>query len=246
MMYSSLNGKSVVITGGASGIGLTTALRFASEGAAVTIIDLDEEKLAEAKAKHSTIQHFIQSDVGDYKQLENAFEQIDQHIGKVDVLIANAGISVRNVFASISVEQWNKVINTNLNGIFYSSKLAVQRMLSHKEGVILVTGSTNGKNGYPFYADYNASKAGVILLAKTMAKELAPHIRVNAICPGYVMTPMQMAEYDAEMLDEVNKKIPIGRHAKPEEIANLFAFLASSEAAYITGHCYVIDGGETA
>ncbi|MBK5109223.1 MAG: SDR family oxidoreductase, partial [Anaerolineales bacterium] len=99
---------------------------------------------------------------------------------------------------------------------------------------------------YPYYADYNASKAGVIELTRSMALELAPKVRVVAVCPGYVMTPMQEADYTPEMLAQVNQKIPLGRHAKPEEIAALFAFLCSDEAAYITGQIFVIDGGETA
>src|SRR6202040_2227532 len=101
-------------------------------------------------------------------------------------------------------------------------------------GVILQTASTNGVMGYPFYADYNASKAGVIELTRSMALELAPKVRVNAVAPGYVLTPMQRAEYTNEMLDAVNQKIPLGRHARPEDIAALFAFLASDDAAYAT------------
>jgi NAD(P)-dependent dehydrogenase (short-subunit alcohol dehydrogenase family) len=113
-------------------------------------------------------------------------------------------------------------------------------------GVILMTASTNGLTGHELYADYNASKAGVILLARTMARELAPIVRVNAVCPGYVLTPMQEAEYSPEMLARVNASIPLGRHARPEEIAALFAFLASDEGAYFTGAAISIDGGETA
>jgi len=114
------------------------------------------------------------------------------------------------------------------------------------EGVILMTASTNGLSGHPLYAGYNASKAGVIQLARTMARELAPRIRVNAVCPGYVLTPMQQAEYTPEMLAEIDASIPLGRHAQPEEIAALFAFLASDDAGYITGAAISIDGGETA
>ena len=105
-------------------------------------------------------------------------------------------------------------------------------------------GSTNGLMGYPFYADYNASKAGVIELTRSMALELAPKVRVVAVCPGYVLTPMQEAEYTPEMMQAVNSKIPMGRHAQPAEVAALFSFLASDEAPYMTGHPYIIDGGE--
>jgi NAD(P)-dependent dehydrogenase (short-subunit alcohol dehydrogenase family) len=109
-----------------------------------------------------------------------------------------------------------------------------------------MTASTNGLTGHPNYADYNASKAGVILLARTMALELAPTIRVNAVCPGYVLTPMQRAEYSDEMLAAVDASIPLGRHARPEELAGLFAFLASDEGAYFTGAVISMDGGEIA
>jgi NAD(P)-dependent dehydrogenase (short-subunit alcohol dehydrogenase family) len=112
--------------------------------------------------------------------------------------------------------------------------------------VILQTASTNGIVGQPNYADYNATKAGVIELTKTMALELAPKVRVCAVAPGYVLTPMQRAEYTDAMLEEVNQKVPLRRHAQPEEIAALFAYLASDDAAYATGHVYTMDGGETA
>ncbi len=181
----------------------------------------------------------IACDVSDAGQVERAFEQI----GKVDVLVANAGISIRAPFLEISEEDWRRVLDVNLTGVFLCAQQAARRM---DEGVILMTASTNGLSGHPCYADYNASKAGVILLAKTMARELAPKIRVNAICPGYVLTPMQKAEYTEDMLAEVNASIPLGRHAEPEEIAALFAFLASDDARYITGAAITIDGGETA
>jgi NAD(P)-dependent dehydrogenase (short-subunit alcohol dehydrogenase family) len=133
----------------------------------------------------------------------------------------------------------------NLTGMFYVAQTAARHMMDRSGGVILQTASTNGVTGYPYYADYNASKAGVIALTKAMALELAPKVRVNAVAPGYVLTPMQRAEYTDAMLDEVNQKIPLRRHAKPEEVAALFAFLASDDAAYISGHVYTIDGAET-
>ena len=134
----------------------------------------------------------------------------------------------------------------NLTGVFYVAQTAARHMMEHTGGVILNMASTNGIIGHPYYADYNATKAGVIELTKSMALELAPKVRVNAVAPGYVLTPMQRAEYSDEMLEAVNRKIPLRRHAQPEEIAALFAFLASDDAAYLTGQVYVIDGGETA
>jgi len=219
-----LEGKRVVVTGGSSGIGEATVRRFRDEGASVVGIALDGE---------------IECDVADRAQVAAAFERV----GELDVLVANAGISVRRPFLEIREEDWRRVLDVNLTGVFHCAQEAARRM---DEGVILMTASTNGLSGHEHYADYNASKAGVILLARTMARELAPRIRVNAVCPGYVLTPMQRAEYTDEMLEEVNRKIPLGRHARPEEIAALFAFLASDDAQNITGHVYTCDGGETA
>jgi len=118
-------------------------------------------------------------------------------------------------------------------------------MEPQQSGVILFTASTSGLAANPYYADYSASKAALINLAKTIAIECAPWLRINSVCPGYVMTPMQKAEYTAEMIDAVNTHIPMGHHADPDEIAAVFAFLASSEASYITGATIVADGGES-
>lgn len=222
-----LEGKRVVVTGGTSGIGEATCRRFREEGAHVVSIALDDGA------------DNVVCDVADRAQVNRAFEQI----GALDVLVANAGISIRAPFVDIREEDWRRVVDVDLTGVFHCAQEAARRM---DEGVILMTASTNGLTGHPFYADYNASKAGVILLARTMARELAPRIRVNAVCPGYVLTPMQRAEYTDEMLAEVNATIPLGRHAEPEEIAALFAFLASDDARYVTGAVIVIDGGETA
>jgi NAD(P)-dependent dehydrogenase (short-subunit alcohol dehydrogenase family) len=245
-MYEDLRGKRVVITGAASGIGLATAERFLGEGARVAALDCDGAALERVLAEKPGLAGGVVADVSSPDQVRRAFEEIDQLLGGVDILISNAGISIRKPFMDIEYEQWSRVLAVNLGGMFLCSKEALKRMLPQKSGVILLTASTNGMQGHPLYADYNASKAGVILLAKTMALEFAPWIRVNAVCPGYVLTPMQMAEYTPEMIDEVNRGIPMRRHADPSEVAALFAFLASSQAAYITGQYYAIDGGETA
>ncbi|MFC1734446.1 SDR family NAD(P)-dependent oxidoreductase, partial [candidate division KSB1 bacterium] len=186
------------------------------------------------------------ADVSDHGQIEEAFEKLDALTGGLDILINNAGISIRHSFIDITPEEWNQVIDINLNGVFFVAQQAAKRMLEDAGGVILNMGSTNGLTGYPFYMDYNASKAGVIELTRSMALELAPRIRVNTVCPGYIMTPMQETEYTPDMIDAVNAKIPLGRHGQPEEVAALFAYLASDDAAFLTGQHFVIDGGETA
>ncbi|MFX0116098.1 MAG: SDR family NAD(P)-dependent oxidoreductase [Candidatus Hodarchaeota archaeon] len=245
-IYRDLVGKRVIITGGASGIGLATAKRFIEEGSQVVILDWDQGALDKVLEDLPKVVEGIQMDVSNPEEVKKAFEQVDELVNGVDILISNAGISFRNAFSKIHYEQWSQVLRVNLDGMFLCAKEAIKRMEAQKSGIILFTASTNGMEGRPFYADYNASKAGIILLARTLALEFAPWLRVNAVCPGYVLTPMQKAEYSPDMLEDVNAKIPLGRHAEPEEIASLFAFLSSSQAAYITGTAIAIDGGETA
>ena len=225
-----LAGKRVVVTGGTSGIGAATAARFREEGCHVIVL---------ARTPGPDV---IRCDVGDRAQVETAFAQV----GTLDVLVNNAGVSVRSAALDISPGQWDQVLATNLSGAFWVAQAAGRRMLAGGGGVILNTASTNALVGYRYYADYNATKAGLVALTKSLALEWAPTVRVNAVCPGYVLTPMQEAEYTPEMLAEVNGRIPLGRHATPEELAGLFAYLASDEAAYFTGSTIVMDGGETA
>lgn len=241
-MYD-LDGKGVLVTGGASGIGQATAERFLEEGARVVILDRDSSALDKMLHRFPSIEGLV-TDISDPEQVRAAFETIDRLMPDLDVLINNAGISIRHSFLEITTEEWQQVIKVNLNGVFYVAQAAAKRMMNRRGGVILNMGSTNGLVGTPYYADYNATKAGVIELTKSMAIELAPKVRVNAICPGYVMTPMQRAEYTDEMIEKVNSKIPLKRHAKPEEVANLFVFLASNQSQYLTGQTFVIDGGE--
>jgi meso-butanediol dehydrogenase/(S,S)-butanediol dehydrogenase/diacetyl reductase len=240
-----LTTKRVLITGGASGIGAATAARFLEEGSQVCILDRNPKACDEIRHQLPQISEAIIADVTNRTQVEAAFAQAVRAMGAVDVLINNAGISIRHNFLDITPEEWDKVIAVNLTGVFYVAQTAARHMYQRGAGVILQTASTNGIVGQPYYADYNATKAGVIELTKTMALELAPKVRVCAIAPGYVLTPMQRVEYSDAMLEDVNQKIPLRRHAKPEEIAALFAFLASDDAAYATGHVYTLDGGET-
>jgi meso-butanediol dehydrogenase / (S,S)-butanediol dehydrogenase / diacetyl reductase len=239
-----LGGKRVLITGGASGIGAATAARFLEEGAAVCVLDRDAKGLQQIRQKLASLAGTVEADVSNLEQVRIAFDEAVRIMGGVDVLINNAGISIRHDFLRITPGEWDKVLAVNLTGVFYMAQTAARHMWERDGGVILQTASTNGIVGQPYYADYNATKAGVIELTKTMALELAPKVRVCAVAPGYVLTPMQRAEYTDAMLEEVNRKIPLRRHAKPEEIAALFAFLASDDAAYMTGHVYTIDGAE--
>jgi len=243
--YPSLRGKRVVITGGASGIGLATARRFKAEGASVFVFDRNELALGEAIAQGAA-DHGAAIDVGSQEQVKRGFAQVMRELDGVDVLIANAGVSFRTPFMDITEAQWRTLMSVNLDGAFYCCQEGARQMKQQRSGSILLTASTNGLDGHPFYADYNASKAGLLVLMKTMALELAPHVRVNAVSPGYVLTPMQLAEYTEEMLAAVNAKLPLQRHAAPEEVGALFAFLASDQANYLTGQNFVIDGGETA
>ena len=241
-----LEGKRVLITGGASGIGAATAARFLEERSVVCVLDRDAQGREQIRRQLPDLAGTLDADVSNLKQVQSAFDDAVRIMGGVDVLINNAGISVRHDFLKITPAEWDKIIAVNLTGVFYMAQTAARHMCERDGGVILQTASTNGIVGQPYYADYNATKAGVIELTRTMALELAPKVRVCAVAPGYVLTPMQRAEYTDAMLDEVNRKIPLRRHAKPEEIAAIFAFLASDDAAYITGHVYTIDGAETA
>ena|SRR5690349_6172891 len=241
-----LKGKRVLITGGASGIGAATARRFLEEGSAVVVLDRDPAARERVRAEIPDLAGTVDADVSSLKQVEAALQNACRLMGGVDVLINNAGISIRHNFLKITPEEWDKVMAVNLTGVFYMAQAAARHMWERGSGVILQTASTNGIVGQPYYADYNATKAGVIELTKTMALELAPKIRVCAVAPGYVLTPMQRAEYTDEMLAEVNRKVPLGRHAQPEEIAALFAYLASDDAAYATGQVFTLDGGEIA
>jgi NAD(P)-dependent dehydrogenase (short-subunit alcohol dehydrogenase family) len=240
-----LKSKRVLITGGASGIGAATAARFLEEGSSVVVLDRDAKGRKQIETQFPKLAGTVDADVSNLKQVESAFAEAVKMMGGVDVLINNAGISIRHNFLDITPSEWDKIIAVNLTGVFYMAQTAARHMWQQGRGVILQTASTNGLVGQPYYADYNATKAGVIELTKSMALELAPKVRVCAVAPGYVLTPMQRAEYTDEMLEEVNRKIPLRRHAQPEEIAALFAFLASDDAAYITGHVYTIDGAET-
>jgi len=239
-----LKGKNVLVTGGASGIGFATAARFLEEDCAVCILDRNQEALDRAKADLPALTGALNADVAELEQVREAVAAAIDAMGSIDVLINNAGISIRHDFLDITPEEWGQVLGVNLTGVFHVAQTTARHMVTRGSGVILNMASSGATRGYPHYADYCATKGGVLALTQTMALELAPTVRVNAVSPGYVLTPMQRAEYSDAMLDAVNRKIPFGRHAKPEEVAGLFAFLASDDAGFVTGHEYVMDGGE--
>jgi NAD(P)-dependent dehydrogenase (short-subunit alcohol dehydrogenase family) len=216
--------------------------RFLLEGARVVALDQDQEALAQLAEAHRTLSDAICADVTRPEEVNAALEGLE----RLDVLINNAGISLRHRFLDISPEEWERVMAVNINGLFFVAQAAARRMVAGDGGVILNMGSTNGLMGYHYYADYNASKAGVIELTRSMALELGPTVRVNAVCPGFIMTPMQEAEYTAEMQRAFSEKLPLKRLGRPEDVAALFAFLASDDATFITGQAFVIDGGELA
>ena len=241
-----LENKNVLVTGGARGIGAATATRFLEEGARVVVLDSDEDGLHTIQEELPSLSGILNADVSDAQAVRKAFERLDEMLDRLDVLINNAGISQRKSVLEITTNDWNAVLDVNLSGAFFVAQQAARRMLEKGRGVILNMGSTNALRGYPHYAAYNVSKAGVVELTRSLALELAPQIRVNSVCPGYILTPMQEAEYTPEMLRASEAKVPLGRLGKPEEVAALFAFLASDDAEFITGQCFIIDGGEIA
>ena len=228
----------IAITGASSGIGLATAARFAEGGDRVYNLDTQRPL-----ARHEGVT-WCETDVAGWDAVDSTLGRIHDEHGRLDVVIANAGISIRHGVLDITEEQARRVVDVNLLGVLGTWRAAARRMVARGEGILLATASVNGHRGFPHYADYNATKAGVAALCRTFAMELSPVVRVACVSPGAVLTPMQLAEYTPQMLAEVNARIPAGRHADPAEIAAAFHYLASPEAGFMTGQELVIDGGE--
>ena len=242
-----LKDKVAVITGGSRGIGGATALKCAKEGANIAILDVLPANaiVEEIKALGRKVKAY-KVDVGYLDQVQNAAEDIIKEFGTVDILVNNAGITKDKLFISMTEEMWDDVLRTNLKGVFNSSKVFAKIMREKKYGRIINISSVGGKAGNIGQANYAASKAGIIGITKTLAKELpfgGAEITVNAIQPGMILTDMtkKMPEKAFKYLVSLT---PLGRIGQPEEVANVIAFLASEEASYVNGAVIVVSGGK--
>ena len=242
-----LENKVALITGGARGIGRAIALAFASEGAHVAFSDIELGSAAQevvdlirAKGVRATA---LQSDVRDFASTQSVVDTVIKEFQRIDILVNNAGITRDNLLLRMTEEDWDLVIDTNLKGVFNYCRAVSRHMMSQREGKIINISSIVGVIGNPGQVNYSASKAGVIGLTKTLAKELASrNIQVNAVAPGFVETAMteKLTPQQREALLNI---IPMKRTAQPGEIASVVVFLASPAARYITGQVLCVDGG---
>jgi len=242
-------GKNVIVTGGASGIGKAIARRFLDEGAHVLIFDLHRKNLA-ATSKEFAAGKRLMTCVGDVSRrpdVERMLATAVRAFRRIHVLISNAGIAAEHDFLKLPERDWDKVLAVNLTGMFHCGQVVARHMASRGSGVIVNMASKNGLFGEYLYAAYNASKGGVVMLTRTMALDLARHnIRVNAVCPGYILTPLAEKLDDAAQIRRyVGAHVPMRRAGTPEEVAGVFAFLASDDASFMTGECVVVDGGQS-
>lgn len=250
-----IKGKRILITGAASGIGKATAERFANDGAKVALLDVNFEQLRSTAAGLNVSRDDVlelRADVGNEEEVRTAFDAAAGKWGGLDVVVAGAGIELEgkgdNRVDRINLEDWDRVIRTNLTGMFLTCKHASRVLLSGGGGSIIVIGSPTGLYGFAVGEHaYSASKAGCHGLARAMANEFAPlGIRVNVVVPGFIDTPI-----NAELLANptgraaVEATIPLGRPGAPSEVAALIAWLASDEASYSVGGYFLVDGGQT-
>ncbi len=244
-----LEGKCAVVTGAGRGIGKAIAEKFLREGAEVLICDLGPERLEAARKELAALGtvHREVADVTSREAVEHLVGRAKEELGRIDVLANNAGISRFEPFLEITDTNWDDTLAINLKGVFLCSQVVAREMKNQGSGAIVNMGSTNGILGEEGLAHYNASKAGVILLTKTMAIELAPYnVRVNSVCPGFILTELQIESgMSEETIREYTSLIPLNRYGRVEEVANAFAFLACDEASFITGTELVVDGGQT-
>ena len=242
-----LENKIVLVTGGARGIGKSISLAFASEGAHIAFSDKElgsaaDETLELIRAK-GVRALALQSDVRDFAATQAVVDEVKKEFQRIDVLVNNAGITRDNLLMRMTEEDWDLVLDTNLKGTFNYCKAVSKYMISQREGKIINISSVVGIIGNPGQVNYSASKAGMIGLTKTLAKELASrNIQVNAVAPGFVETSMT-EKLTPQQREALLAMIPMKRTAQPEEIAGVAVFLASPAARYITGQVLCVDGG---
>lgn len=244
-MTQRLNGQVAIITGGASGIGKAAALKFAREGAQVVVWDMNaitgQETLNELAAI-SAGHRFEQVNTTNLEQVEAATAAVYAAYGKIDILVNNAGITRDATLAKMTSEQWQQVIDVNLTGVFHCTKAVSPYMAEKGSGRIINTSSVVGLYGNFGQTNYVATKAGVIGMTKTWARELGRKgILVNAVAPGFIATDM-VAAMPEKVIEMMKAKTPLNRLGTPEDIANIYCFLASEEASYISGTCISVDG----
>ena len=241
-----LENKIAIITGGTAGIGAATAILFAKEGAKVTVWGRSEkrgEEFVKKAAGEGLDIVYDKVDTADFEAVQAATKRVYERFGKIDILINNAGITRDSTFKKMTVEQWNEVINVNLSGVFYCTKAVSEYMLAAGYGRIVNASSVVGLYGNFGQTNYVATKAGIIGMTKTLARELGRKgITVNAVAPGCIDTDMT-AVLSAAVKEDMLKSIPLGRVAQPEEVAKAVVFLASDNASYITGQVLNVDGG---
>ncbi|KZE26100.1 3-oxoacyl-[acyl-carrier-protein] reductase [Crenobacter luteus] len=243
-----LKGKVAIITGAASGIGLATAEKFVAEGAIVAVCDINpdavEAAVAALRAAGGEAAGY-RVDVTDKAQIADMVGDVKARYGRIDVLVNNAGIVMDAQLAKMTDEQFDKVIDINLKGVYNCARAVVDTMIAQGSGVILNASSVVGVYGNFGQTNYAASKFGVIGFVKTWAKELGKKgIRANAVCPGFVATPI-LRSMPEKVIQAMEERVPMRRMAQPEEIANVYAFLASDEASYINGAAIEVTGGLT-
>ena len=246
-----LEGAGVLVSGGSRGIGFAAARRFLDEGSHVFVsgVDGDEVDRAVDELRAAGRVAGTACDVADERQVDRLVEQAEAFLGEIDVLINNAGIASRQPFVEIDAGAWDRILEVNLRGEFLLAQRVARRMIERARGGAIVNmASTNAVQGEAGYAHYNASKGGIAMLTRTMAVELGPHgIRVNALCPGKIRTPLQDEAEDPGYTERfVRERIPLGRSGTPEEVAAAYAFLASDDASFITGELLIVDGGQVA
>lgn len=238
-MKGLLEGKVAVVTGGARGLGQAMCELFADEGASVVALDMGDMTYEKENVS------YMQLDVADREAVENVYDSIIKKYGQIDVLVNNAGITKDALTRKMSDEQWDAVMNVNLKGVFNLTRHVGPHMAEKGDGAIINISSVVGTFGNIGQANYAATKAGVVALAKTWAKEFAmkgANVRVNAIAPGYTMTDI-LKTVPEDLLDKFAKMTMLGRLGEPEEIAKAALFLASDQSSYITGQVIAVDGG---